>query len=509
MQAIGSCRTILVPLALAAFLCGTLVARPSAGSELCYQALTNAGSAPLDVSSDNKLANLSLEVAKLRVEIEDAHRSGSQSLARLLSQEYVTKLKQLEDLGLNGHFQTVQAKGETEREQLFNREKDQAKAAVAAEARQLPWHRVHLFAPGRIIRAAFHPLLNKLLVGYVDRPAQVIDLDSGKLAFELTEQTDTAANPSFKLAKETVQEAWGWSVDNMALVDRTGHGPLQIRNVRSGLTMYTIEAPADGFATAQLTADSRKVLTRSNASTDRGSSQGILWDTQTGLKLGEFGEKQSAILLNIKLNPAGTRVVTYSKIESGIIGREREYNTRLWDALTGKVIAEISNSHSGYNDFKFSNNGHYLMASTLSSKIFIFNAHDGQLVREIEGRSLQFSKDGSNALVSVASMKNDVELRNIQTGELLRTFHLESQAALKTFIRGDSEVLTLSRNGILKIFNTLTGELVGETLLAKPIGESLDPVIAHGAVLSVDETAILTFKDPTTVELWRPLNLVP
>jgi WD40 repeat protein len=170
---------------------------------------------------------------------------------------------------------------------------------------------------------------------------------------------------------------------------------------------------------------------------DTKDSRIYLWDVATGVLLrtmpGHFGGTTS-----VDLSLDGTRV--------GSGGRDSL--VKLWNTATGTLVRTLGGLSGGVSDVQFSPDGQTIAASTLSGKIQIWRYSDGVPVRTITSpngiQSFDYSSDGTTIVTGEEVYGGNVQLWNVETGDLVRTFAGDPNGFMQgvAFTSDDAAVLS-------------------------------------------------------------------
>lgn len=190
----------------------------------------------------------------------------------------------------------------------------------------------------------------------------------------------------------------------------------------------------------------------------------------------------------VQFSPDGKKIVTFSN----------DKTVKIWDVITGSILADLT-GHTNYVTVgKFSPDGKRVATASDDSTAKIWDAVTGKLLIDLKGHkgyisTVQFSPDGKK--VVTASGDTTVKIWDAVTGKLLLDLK-EHFAQVNTvqFSPDGTKIVTASEDRIAMIWDAATGKL-----LKKLIGHK-SPV--HSAMFSPDGTKIITASYDRTAKVW-------
>ncbi|KZP06575.1 WD40 repeat-like protein [Athelia psychrophila] len=203
-------------------------------------------------------------------------------------------------------------------------------------------------------------------------------------------------------------------------------------------------------------------------------------------------EGHTSKVYSVAFSPDGERVASGSW----------DSTIRIWDARTGKIIAEPFKWHTdSVTSVVFSPGGERIASASYDKTVRIWDAHTGELVAgPFEGhadwvRSVAFSPDGER----VTSGSNDGTIRiwNARTGTVLAAtskWHEDSVTSV-VFSPGGERIASASYDKTVRIWDARTGELV-----AGPFEGHTDWV--RSVAFSPDGERVASGSDDNTVCIW-------
>ena len=211
----------------------------------------------------------------------------------------------------------------------------------------------------RVVSAAFNPDASQVVTASHDGTARIWDLEFGKEPVQITPDSNRVAvnsvaySPDGRFLLTATQSGtaslWegekrirdfisddfelfsaSFSPDGQRIVTASANGTAQIWNVESNEPTSILKGHTGPCRTAAFSADGRRVVTA-------GDTTVRLWDSTTGNLIQVFDNKDHRPVIDAKLNPDQSRIVTL------IHGKPFVY---LWNTHTGTAV-ELSGAAAG------------------------------------------------------------------------------------------------------------------------------------------------------------------
>jgi WD40 repeat protein/pyrimidine deaminase RibD-like protein len=275
--------------------------------------------------------------------------------------------------------------------------------------------------------------------------------------------------------------------------------------------------PASGFitgaASAVFTPDAKYVVTADM------TGAADVWDTTTGQKVSAMRPLQGSgspraaptnfahyevAVGNAGFSPDGSRVVVASA----------DRVARVWETLSGRLLATLSGHSDVVSNASFSPDGSRIVTASRDGTAIVWDADTGRLETRLVGHtsavaSARFSPDGER--VATGSRDQTARIWNASSGRLMASFsghhgevvsirfvpnpHDERAGTERASESVEhSRVVTASRDGTAQVWDAVPG-----TLLASLSGHRGEVLSAEA---SADGTRIVTASNDGTAQVW-------
>ncbi len=300
---------------------------------------------------------------------------------------------------------------------------------------------------------------------------EVWDLETGKRRHKL-EGRSTISGFKNALRKENKDINEGLEMSEMpispdgksVLVGKTD-SRFDVVDLENGETLFSVEQTSDtseikdvlkialipGFANTLYQMHISKAIYSSDGKRillSNGDRVPTLWDAETGKIIAELGP-QEAKVYKISFSPDGKFAATV----------DRKAVSQIWDAETGKNLSTLGKSGKSEMIGVWSPNGDLVATHSSDEKGHIFNALTGEFISEtgkLQIRDMAFNSDGS--LIATLAKKDKTKLGQIYTvadGKLIATLpRLENnERPLALEWSSDGKFLAISSIEYVQIFN--------------------------------------------------------
>ena len=144
-----------------------------------------------------------------------------------------------------------------------------------------------------------------------------------------------------------------------------------------------------------------------------------LWDVATGNELATLNGHHYFVN-SVAFSPDGNTLVSGSCGDYGGMTQECfEGEIKLWDVMTGNVLATLSGHGSSVSSVTFSPDGNTLVSASSDNTLILWDVATGNVLTELNGSDdIAFSPDG-NTLASASSA--EIKFWDVATGNVLAT----------------------------------------------------------------------------------------
>jgi WD40 repeat protein len=258
------------------------------------------------------------------------------------------------------------------------------------------------------------------------------------------------------------------TADGSKLLITARDGALRLWDVAAGTVLQNLSFKNATFSSTLLSLDGRMAITGTNG------GELYFWDLMgTPVRqLGQFGkdEVKGAAFL-----PGGAQILTYGSttLPSG----QHDSQINVWDIQTGKALRTFGAGHI-YQPMAMavSPDGKYVLTGTVrdapgtnvqpgvNDSVIVWDVQKGEKVRGFETTlnilGLAFTpdsgKDGHPYLAAIPQ-DNDVVLRNVETGDIVRTFKGHTMPVTGIAFSPDGQMLaSTGRDGKLILWDSNT-----------------------------------------------------
>jgi WD40 repeat protein/serine/threonine protein kinase len=219
----------------------------------------------------------------------------------------------------------------------------------------------------------------------------------------------------------------------------------------------------------------------------RSNAQAKLWDAITGRQLADLKGHASGVF-SVAFSPDGKRLATGCS----------DHTAKLWDADTGQELATLSGHSDEVFAVMFSPDGRRLFTGSLDRTAKLWDAATGQESITLKGHAdlvfaVAFSPDGNR--LATGSYDHTAKLWDAATGRELTTLRGHLKPILSLAFSPDGKTLaTGSADGTVKLWQVSTGqELATFTGHAGHV---------NGVTFSPDGTRLATGNSEGLVRLW-------
>lgn len=213
-------------------------------------------------------------------------------------------------------------------------------------------------------------------------------------------------NPT--IAIRLAEQAWKISPDSQPslavqrIISEAFYGPPGINQL---FYKYNLTGHSEALTQAVFSPDGKKIVTASIDETVK------LWDAISGKKIADLASKFGSIT-NICFSPDGERIVTttYDNVR-----RSKDYTAKLWDAATGVKIPGVIDSTGSVISAAFSSDGKAVITVSSDGTVKLWDATSGKKIKNLARITLAswapsaiFSPDGTKFISDFGNNKAQV-----------------------------------------------------------------------------------------------------
>lgn len=236
---------------------------------------------------------------------------------------------------------------------------------------------------------------------------------------------------------------------------------------------------------SQFSPDGKKIVTVSADKTVK------IWDVLTGSMMADL-KKHRAEVKTAQFSADGKKVITASN----------DSTAKIWDAVSGKLLLDLKEHHDFVTTASFNFSGEKIVTTSFDSTAIIWEAATGKLLFRFKGHkdgllSAQFSPDDKR--IVTASGDKTAKIWDAENGRLL--LNLTGHQDFVWFAQyspDGKKIVTVSFDKTAKIWDATNG-----TLLANLKGHT-DAVTS--AQFSPDGTKLVTASADKTARLWNSVT---
>jgi WD40 repeat protein len=347
----------------------------------------------------------------------------------------------------------------------------------------------------KVYSAQFSADGQRVVTASDDRTAHVWEATTGKLIAELKGHNGLVYSAQF-------------SADGQRVVTASDDHTARVWEVAIARFIAELKGHTAPVLSAQFSADGQRVVTASGNISDNSSGNisdnlrstdytARVWEAATGKSIAEL-KGHTALVRSAQFSPDGQRVVTSSYDHTASFPNY-ESTARVWEAATGKIIAELKGHTAQVRSAQFSPDGQWIVTASDDRTARVWEAATGKTIAELKGhtaqvRSAQFSPDGQRVVTS--SSDRTARVWEAATGKSIA--ELKGHTALvysAQFSPDGQRVVTASDDRTARIWEAATGksiaELKGHTALV------------YSARFSPDGQRVVTASDDNTARVWE------
>ena len=311
----------------------------------------------------------------------------------------------------------------------------------------------------------------RTLAGAGNGIIELWDVDTGESLYTLEGHADAIYSLAF-------------SADGRTLASGSGDSTIRLWDVATGKTLNTLTGHTSGVYRVSFSADGRTLASGSRDSTIR------LWDVATGETRNTLTGHKDAVL-SLAFSPDGSTLASSGD------------TLRLWDVATGETRNTLTEHWT--RGGLFSPDGKTL-AGGYGQEILLWDVATGDMLTTLTGHTdsvlrVAFSPDGRT--LASGSYDNTIYLWDVATGETRHTLTGHTDSVLRVAFSPDGRILAggtgwNSGDKAIRLWDVQTGHL-----RATLTGHTKAP---NGFVFSPDGTTLISTSYDSTIRVWDVRN---
>jgi len=350
--------------------------------------------------------------------------------------------------------------------------------------------------PNGVWSVAFHPDNQTLISGSHDSTIKLWNLKTGQSLRTLVGYNDevrtVAFDPNHQLLASgsndkqvrlwdvqlgervrtlTAHTSWVWSVtfsrDGQTLATSSSDNTVRLWQVETGKLLHTLHGSASIMMSVVFSADDRILASGCTDQTIR------LWNVKSGKCLNVLPRSEQ--VLTVAFAPQSPQYEVVSETNYLLASGGDETVVRLWNVPSGDCIKTFVGHTSAIMSVAFSPNGQLLASGSHDRTVRIWDIASGECLRVLSCDtriwSICFSADGQ----TLASGSHEtISLWDVRSGDCLTTIQGHTgEVYAMTFLGSSSTLVSSGQDGMIKLWNVQTNELV-KTLRNKRPYEQLN-----------------------------------
>ncbi len=209
-----------------------------------------------------------------------------------------------------------------------------------------------------------------------------------------------------------------------------------------------------------------------------------LWDPVTGESLNML-EGHNDFVGGLSFSPTGDRLASGSD----------DSTVMMWDTTTGDLLFTLTDHEDWVNSLVYSPDGATIASAGNDAQSFVWDATSGEVLYQFplpdRAWGIAYSPDGT---LLATGWLGGVAVRDMASGQTVSEIDYDQNALHVYFSADGSHLITAGVDGIVRIWEVGTGQLVQEI--------NADQQILQGSSVSPDGSIVATASNGSDVRLW-------
>ena len=179
----------------------------------------------------------------------------------------------------------------------------------------------------------------------------------------------------------------------------------------------------------------------------------------------------------------------------------RDGTVKLWETQSGKLIKTLEQPNEEIRSVDFSADGRLLAASNRLGEVVVWKTTEGTRLRTIDAHPNRWANavvfHPSGELMASASQDRTINLWQVETGELIRSFKADALVRSVAFSTDGQQIVSSGADGDVVVWDLETGEP------KKTFSQHSNVVWDAEFVSDPVDAAIVSVSDDETLKLWN------
>lgn len=190
----------------------------------------------------------------------------------------------------------------------------------------------------------------------------------------------------------------------------------------------------------------------------------VLTENSSQIHVFEINDYFAKYLFSLKGHSHWVHSAIFSPDGKKIVTASRDKTTKIWDAQTGELLANLAENSNGVNSATFSPDSKKIVTASWNNTAKIWDAATGNIILDLKGHkngvlSAKFSPDGKKIITT--SSDNTAKIWDTSTGEIIADLNKHTGEIRAVHFSFDcKKIATASNDNTAIIWDALTGKLL-------------------------------------------------